>query len=190
MSSVRGRVLVVLACLALPGPALALPGRDALNAARDAAGGVLGDLNAEITVHTRAFVAEYSVNDRYLIAAAAIAMRRSNSADVCAYAGTLAADARDSEHALQTILHNYNVDARLAIGPDLRRRGMLDELAATPALTRRYLAQQVQTKKEQLILLRRYAGDGKIEAVRQFAKRQLGRINEQLSALQRLQRQS
>lgn len=167
---------------------MALPGRDALNAAKDAASGVLGDLNAEITVHTRTFVADYSANDRYVIAAAAIAMRRSNSPDVRAFAGSLAADARASEHELQTILHNYNVDAMLAMGPDLRRRDMLGELSRTPALTRRYLAQQVLAKREQMILLRRYAGGGKIAAVRQFAKRRLVQISAQLADLQRLQR--
>jgi predicted outer membrane protein len=136
MSPFRIAVLVVLAGLAPSGPASALPGRDALNAAKDAATGALGKLNAEITVHTRTFVADYSVNDRYVIEAARIAQRRSNSAQVRAFAETLAADARISESELQQVLHSYNVDAAPASGLDFRRRGMISELNTTPAFTR------------------------------------------------------
>ena len=42
-----------------------LPGGDGLNAVKDAARGALGELTAEITIHTRTFVADYSTNDRY-----------------------------------------------------------------------------------------------------------------------------
>jgi putative membrane protein len=187
MSPVRISILVLLAGLALCCPAAALPGRDALNAAKDAARGALGELNAEITVHTRTFVADYSTNDRYVIEAARIAQRRSNSAQVRAFAETLAADARASENELQQVLHSYNVDARPASGLDFRRRGMISELNTTPAVTRRYLEQQVLAEKEQHILLRRYAGSGKIAAVKQFAQRRLQRVDELLSTLQRLQ---
>jgi putative membrane protein len=189
MSPVRIAGLVFLAGLALSGSAsAALPGRDALNAAKDAATGALGKLNAEITVHTRTFVAEYSVNDRYVVEAARIAQRRSNSAQVRAFAETLAADARVSESELQRVLHNYNVDAAPVSGLDFRRRGMIRELTNTPAFTRRYLAQQVLAKTEQRILLRRYTGSGKIVAVKQFAERRLRRVDELLSTLRRLLR--
>ncbi len=181
--------MVLLAGLTLSGPAFAaLPGRDALNAAKDAATGALGKLNAEITIRTRSFVADYSVNDRYVIEAARIAGRRSASQRVRTFAETLAADARVSESELQRVLHNYNVDAAPISGLDFRRRGMINELTATPAFTRRYLAQQLQTKREQRILLRRYIGSGKIVAVKQFAERRLRRVDELLSTLQRLQR--
>jgi putative membrane protein len=189
MSPVRIAGLVLLAGLALCGPAsAALPGRDALNAAKDAASGALGKLTAEITVRTRTFVADYSVNDRYVIEAARIAQRRSNSPQVKAFAQTLAADARVSEGELQRLLHSYNVDAVLASGLDFRRRGMISELGSTPAFTRRYLEQQVLAKTEQRILLRRYSGSGKIVAVKQFADRRLRRVDELLSTLRRLQR--
>lgn len=180
--------MVLLTGLALSGPSSALPGRDALNAAKDAATGALGKLNAEITVHTRTFVADYSVNDRYVIEAARIAQRRSASPRVRAVAATLAADARLSESELQRVLHSYNVDAVPASGLDFRRRGMISELNTTPAITRRYLAQQVLAKTEQRILLRRYTGSGKILAVKQFAERRLPRVDQLLSALRRLQR--
>jgi predicted outer membrane protein len=187
MSPARIAILVLLTGLALSGPASALPGRDTLNAAKDAASGALGELNAEITVHTRTFVADYSVNDSYVIEAARIAGRRSASPQVQAFAATLAADARASESELQRVLHSYNVDARPASGLDFRRRGMISELNTTPAFTRRYLEQQVLTQKEQHILLRRYASSGKIAAVKQFAERRLSRVDELLSTLRRLQ---
>jgi predicted outer membrane protein len=188
MSPVRIAVLVLLAGVALAGSAsAALPGRDALNAAKDTATGALGKLNAEITIRTRTFVADYSVNDRYVIEAAPIAQRRSASSQVRAFAETLAADARDAESDLRQVLHNYNVDADPVSSLDFRRRGMISELNGTPAFTRRYLAQQVLAKMEQHILLRRYAGRGKIVAVRQFAERRLRRIDELLSVLRRLQ---
>jgi predicted outer membrane protein len=179
---------LVLAGLVLCGPACAaLPGRDALNAAKDAATGALGKLNAEITTRTRAFVADYSVNDRYVIEAARLAGRRSASSQVRAFAETMAADARASEGDLQRVLHSYNVNAALVSGLDYRRRGMISELTGTPAFTRRYLAQQVLAESEQRILLRRYAGSGKIVAVKQFAARRLRRVDELLSTLRRLQ---
>jgi predicted outer membrane protein len=189
MSPVRVAILGLLAGLALPGPAsAALPGRDRLNAAKDAASSALGELSAEITIRTRTFVADYSVIDRYVIEAARIARRRSSSPQVQAFAETLAADARISESDLQRLLHSYNVDATPASSLDFRRRGMISELNSTPAFTRRYLEQQVLAKKEQRILLRRYAGSGKIVAVKQFAERRLRRVDEVLSTLQRLQR--
>ncbi|HUE64153.1 MAG TPA: DUF4142 domain-containing protein [Rhizomicrobium sp.] len=188
MSPVRIAVLVLLAGVALAGSAsAALPGRDALNAAKDTATGALGKLNAEITIRTRTFVADYSVNDRYVIEAAPIAQRRSASSQVRAFAETLAADARDAESDLRQVLHSYNVDADPVSSLDFRRRGMISELNGTPAFTRRYLAQQVLAKMEQRILLRRYSGRGKIVAVRQFAERRLRRIDELLSVLRRLQ---
>jgi predicted outer membrane protein len=189
MSPVRIAVLVFWAALALSGPAsAALPGGDALNAAKDAATGALGELNAEVTIRTRTFVADYSINDRYVIEAARIARRRSAASRVRAFAETLAADARVSESELRRVLHSYNVDAALVSGLDLRRRGMISELTDTPAFTRRYLAQQVLAKREQHILLRRYIGSGKIVAVKQFAERHLRRVDELLSTLRRLQR--
>ena len=189
MSRLRIAVFGLLAGLVLSVPAsAALPGRDALNAAKDAASGALGELNAEITVQTRTFVADYSANDRYVIEAARIAQQRSNSAPVRAFAETLAADARASESELQRVLHSYNVDAAPAPSLDFRRRGMIRELTETPALTRRYLAQQVLAKKEQHILLQRYSRSGKIVAVKQFAQRRLERVDELLATLRRLQR--
>ena len=188
MSPVKIAHLVLLAGLALCGPAsAALPGRDALNAAKDAATGALAKLNDEITTRTRAFVTDYSVNDRYVIEAARIAGRRSASSQVRAFAETLAADARASESDLQQVLHSYNVNAALVSGLDSRRRGMIGELTDTPAFTRRYLAQQVEAESEQRILLRRYAGGGKIVAVKQFAERRLKRVDEILSTLRHLQ---
>jgi predicted outer membrane protein len=188
MSPVRVAVLVVLTGLAVCGPALALPGRDALNAAKDAASGALGKLNAEITVHTRTFVADYSTNDRYVIEAARIAKRRSSSPQVQAFADTLAADAQDSESQLRQLVHDYNVDAIPATSLDFRRRGMISELNSTPAFTRRYLEQQILAKQEQHILLRRYAHSGRIQAIKQFAERRLRKVDDLLSTLQRLQR--
>jgi putative membrane protein len=189
MSPVKIAGLVVLAGLALPGPAsAALPGRDRLNAAKDAASAAFGELNAAITIHTRTFVADYSVNDRYVIEAARIARRRSSSPQVQAFADTLAADARISESELQQLLRNYNVDAVPAASLDFRRRGMINELNSTPAFTRRYLEQQILAKKEQRILLRRYARSGRIVAVKQFADRRLRKVDELLATLQRLQR--
>ena len=180
--------MVLLVGLAWSGPASALPGSDALNAAKDAATGALGELNAEITIRTRTFVADYSVNDRYVIEAARIARRRSASSRVQAFAATLATDAHDSESELRRVLHNYNVDAAPVSGLDFRRHGMISELTNTPAFTRRYLAQQVLAMREQRILLRRYTGGGKIVAVKQFAERRLRRVDKLLSALRRLQR--
>jgi putative membrane protein len=188
MSPVRIAVLVLLAGLTLSGSASALPGRDALNAAKDAATGALGELNAEITIRTRTFVADYSVNDRYVIEAARIAQRRSTSSRVRAFAETLAADARVSESELQRVLHSYNVDAAPVSGLDFRRRGMISELTDTPAFTRRYLAQQILAKREQHILLWRYARRGQIAAVRQFAEGRLRQIDVLLPTLRRLQR--
>lgn len=190
MSPLRGAVLVLVAGVGLCSPASALPGRDALNAAKDAASGAFGELNAEITIRTHTFVTDYSLNDRYVIEAARIAQQRSTSPRVRAFAQTLVADARVSESELQQVLHSYNVDARLVTVLDFRRRGMIRELSDTPAFTRRYLAQQVLAKKEQRILLRRYTSSGKIVAVRQFAERRLRRVDELLAMLQRLQRET
>jgi putative membrane protein len=175
--------------LAVAGPAsAALPGRDTLNAVKDAATGTYGKFNDEITTGTRAFVAQSTVNDRYVIEAARIARQRSSSPRIQAFAEVLATDARVSGSELQRVLHSYNVDAAPATSLDFRRRGMISELNGTPAFDRRYLAQQVLAESEQRILLQRYIGSGKIVAVKQFAARRLRRIDELLSSLRRLQR--
>jgi len=185
----KGSIFCLLAGLALAGPAAAaLPGRDTLNAVKDAATGTFGKLNAEITTGTRSFVAESTTNNRYVIEAARVARQRGASPRVLALADVLSGDARTSRSELQGILHNYNVDARPAATLDFRRRGMINELNDTPAFERRYLAQQILAKSEERILLRRYAGSGKIVAVKQFAERRLRRVDELLSRLRRLQR--
>ena len=189
MSRLRIAVFGLLAGLVLSVPAsAALPGRETLRAAKEAASGALGRLNAEITVHTRNFVAEYSINDLYVIEAARIAQLRSSSPRVRAAAASLAADARISESELQRLLRSYNVDAVPATALDFRRRGMIGDLNATAGFDRRYIAQQVQAKTEQRILLRRYAGNGKIVAVKQFADRRLQRVEDLLLTVRHLQR--
>jgi len=189
--SPRAAVFFLLAGLAFAGPATALPDRDAINALRDAAAGTFGKFTAEITTGTRAFVAATAIKDRYVTEAAEVAKRRSLSPRVRSFASSLAADAWASGAELKRVLHIYNVDAVPESRLDFRRRGMLGELRDTPArdFDRRYLAQQILANSELRILLQRYIGGGKIIAIRQYAARRLRKVDEQLSALQRLRRE-
>jgi len=122
--------------------------------------------------------------------AAEVAKRRSLSPGVRSFASSLAADAWASGAELKRVLHIYNVDAVPESRLDFRRRSMLGELRDTPArdFDRRYLAQQILANSELRILLQRYIGGGKIVAIRQYAARRLRKVDEQLSALQRLRR--
>jgi predicted outer membrane protein len=189
--SPRAAIFCLLAGLAFAGPATALPDRDAINALRDAASGTFGKFTAEITTHTRAFVAATTIKDLYVTEAAEVAKRRSISPRVRSFANSLAADAEASGAELKRVLHSYNVDAAPVPKLDFRRRSMISELMNTPMrdFDRRYLAQQILADSEQRILLRRYVGGGKIIAIRQYAARRLGKIDEQLSGLQRLRRE-
>jgi predicted outer membrane protein len=189
--SPRAAIFSLLAGLAFASPATALPDRDALNALRDAASGTFGKFTAEITTGTRAFVAASAIKDRYVIEAAEVARRRSLSPSVRSFASSLAADAEASGAELKRVLHTYNVDAAPVPRLDFRRRSMLSELMNTPMrdFDRRYLAQQILANSEQRILLRRYIGGGKIVAIRQYAARRLRKVDDQLSALQRLRRE-
>ncbi|MBW8708551.1 MAG: DUF4142 domain-containing protein [Alphaproteobacteria bacterium] len=144
---------------------------EALSAVKDSTAGVVGRLVAETVRTTPGFVNAAGINDLYEVAAGRIALQRSHSPAVRTFARRMIEAHTASTAKLKQTIRNYNVNAVLPDRVDARRRGMLDDLrgARPEHFDHRYIAQQVAAHKEADILMRRYARNGKIYGMRDFA---------------------
>ncbi len=142
-----------------------------LSAVKDTTAGMVGRLVAEMVRTTPGFVNAAAMNDMYEVSAGRIALERSRSPAVRAFARKMIDAHTVSTARLKRTIRNYNINATLPERVDARRRGMLDDLrGARPRnFDHRYIAQQIAAHKEADILMRRYARSGKINAMRDFA---------------------
>jgi putative membrane protein len=155
---------------ARPGPGLGSR-YETLSAVKDSTAGVVGRLVAETVRTTPGFVTAAAINDMYEVSAGQIALQRSGSPAVRAFARRMIEDHSASTARLKSTIRDYNVNAALPGRIDARRRGMLDDLrgARPQYFDHRYMVQQVAAHKEADTLMRRYAGIGKINGMRDFA---------------------
>lgn len=144
---------------------------ETLSAVKDSTAGVVGQLSAELVRTTPGFVTAAGINDLYVVAAGKIALQRSRSPAVRAFARRMVEAHTDAIAKLKRTIRYNNVNAALPGTVDARRRGMLDDLrgARSENFDHRYIAQQIAAHKETDILMRRYAKVGKINAMRDFA---------------------
>lgn len=141
------------------------------SAVKDSTAGVVGQLSAELVRSTPAFVNAAAINDMYAAAAGKLAIQRSHSPSVRAFARRMVEAHSAALARLKKTIRYNNVNATLPATVDARRRGMLDDLrgARPENFDHRYMTQQVASHKEIDILMRRYAKVGKINAMKDFA---------------------
>jgi len=153
-----------------PGHTSPAPGTNSetVSAVKDSTAGVVGKVSAEMTRSTDGFVTAAATSDMYEVTAGKVALQRSESADVKAFAQQMIAAHSGTTKALKSLIPATLVPP---MSVDSRRQGMLDDLrgAKTDDFDHRYLTQQVAAHKEADILMRGYAKDGDNAAIKHFA---------------------
>lgn len=148
----------------------------AMDKMQDAVGAVVGKMSAAMGGGASTeFVKNAALSDRYEIAAADIAMRRSKSEQVRSFAAKMVEDHMTSTHQLQSALQMSETDDALLElldeELDSRRAGLLDHLERAPDddFDKTYLDQQVAAHEEGVTLFRNYAGSGDNPQLRSLA---------------------
>jgi putative membrane protein len=144
---------------------------DTMSAVKDATGHAVGTVSAEMTHSLQGFVTAAAISDMYEVEAGKIAADRSKNAQVRAFAEKMVKAHTATTEKLKSLL----VDAGGNVTPpthlDDRHQGMVDELrgAQDKDFDARYISQQIDAHNEALILMRGYAKDGDVAAIRKFA---------------------
>ncbi len=141
---------------------------ETMSAVKDTTAGMVGTVSAEMTHTTNGFVNAAAISDMYEVTAAKVAIDRSESADVKAFAKQMVAAHTGTTKKLKGLLPSTIVPP---LNVDSRRQGMLDDLrgAKGPDFDHRYISQQVAAHKEADILMRGYAKDGDNAGIKAFA---------------------
>jgi putative membrane protein len=153
-----------------PGHKSPAPGTnsEAMSAVEDTTAGAVGTISAEMTHTTKGFATAAAVSDMYEVAAAKVALRRSQQSDVKEFARKMVEAHTDTTSKLKGLLPaGVTPPAHV----DDRRQGMLDNLRGAKAtdFDHRYAVQQVAAHREADILMRGYAKDGDNPAIKSFA---------------------
>lgn len=163
--------------------------------AQDMVGGMVGMASASTagSHDARAFVMNGCVSDRYEIEAAAVALRRSRSDSVRAFAQMMAEHHTTAMHQMASALRSHEVrDPLPDIAPtaelDARRQGMIQHLLDAPDddFDRMYLDQQKLAHQEAIALHRGYAEHGDNPQLRSVALGGLPMVERHAAALKRI----
>jgi len=154
----------------------------------DAAAGAVGALNAEFTETTQGFAEAVSLHTMYEIAAAEIALGRSGSDEVRAFAEDALNANKGASDTLTEVVRASNIPVEMPAELDARHQGMIDNLtgASDADFDGRFIEQQVNTHREALTLFEDYAEDGRSPPVRDFAVETVAGIAGRLAAAEAL----
>jgi len=156
-----------------PGHQSPAPGtsNETLSAVKDTTYGLVGQVSAEMTTTTRGFINMAAVSDMYEVTAGRIALQRSSSLQVKAFAQKMI----DAHTATTAKLKSLIASQDIAVTPpehvDGRHQGLLDSLrgAKTEDFDHRYVSQQIAAHKAADLLFQGYAKDGDLGALKKFA---------------------
>jgi putative membrane protein len=145
---------------------------DTVSAVQDAVAGGVGTLSAEFTTTTKGFAQAAAMSDMYEVEASKIALNRSKSTDIKAFARDMVDGHMGTTTELKAVLAKAAPDVETPANLDSRREGMIDNLkgASDADFDGRYIAQQINAHNEAMILMRGYAKDGDNPDVKAFAK--------------------
>jgi putative membrane protein len=131
----------------------------------------VGTISAEMTSTTKGFVTAAATSDMYEVTAGKIALQRSQSSDVKAFAQKMVDAHTGTTEKLKGIIAANAIKVTPPAHVDNRRQGMLDDLRGASAadFDHRYITQQVAAHKEADILMRGYAKDGDSAPIKAFA---------------------
>jgi putative membrane protein len=161
---------------------------EAMSATEDTVAGAVGTVSAEMTSTTKGFVTAAAISDMYEVTAGKVALARSQSAEVKAFAQQMVDAHTKTTETLKGILTTNKINVVPPAHVDSRRQGMLDNLRGASAsdFDHRYVVQQVAAHKEADILMRGYAKDGDNAKIRAFASDTDGHVKMHLAMAQDL----
>ena len=151
----------------------AAPGtkNETVSAVQDAVAGAVGTISAELTTSLKGFVDEAALTDMYEVQAGQLATMRAKSADVKNFGQKMVDDHTRATNELKGILIESASNSMPPMQLDSRRESLLNDLkgAEDEDFEGRYIAQQINTLDEALILMRGYAKDGENPDIKDFA---------------------
>lgn len=157
-----------------PGHQSPAPGttNDTMSALKDAGRHAVGVVSAEMTSTLKGFAAAAAISDMYEVAAAKIAVERSQNSDVKGFAQKMQTAHTETTNQLKALLVSHK-DVVPPTTVDDRHQGMLDELRGAKGadFDARYMSQQVDAHREALILMQGYAKSGDDKMVKSFANK-------------------
>ena len=144
---------------------------ETVSAVKDAVAGAVGTIAAEVTNSTKGFVDEATLTDMYEVQAGQLATMRAHAAAIKDFGQHMVDDHTKSTSELKTILMKSVPNFMPPMQLDARREGLLNDLkgAKDEDFEGRYIAQQISTHNEALILARGYAKDGDNPDIKAFA---------------------
>jgi len=151
---------------------VAKPGDSApVNTVQDAAAGPVGMASAAMPKNAQEFVTAAAMGDMYEVEAGKIAQQRGQSAAIKDFGAKMVTAHTETTKKLKAALASTHPDIVPPAQLDDRRQGMIDELrgAKDADFDGRYIAQQIDAHKEALILMKGYAKDGDLGALKSFA---------------------
>ena len=144
-----------------------------VNAAQDVTATGVGVVSATAGgFTTKAFVANAAMGDIYEIEAARIALARTKSPGVKAFAQMMIADHGKIDAQLKKIVAENSIDAPIPTDLDARRTGMINNLKASgdSDFDLAYLHQQLATHVETLDLMKGFQNHGDNDALKKAAE--------------------
>ncbi|WP_420142352.1 DUF4142 domain-containing protein [Sphingomonas sp.] len=158
--------------------------------AEDTAAQGVGAAGAPMVNSTPDFVTAAAISDMYEIEASKIALDKSKSADVKAFAQMMIKDHTATTAKLKATLASANVQATPPTALDDRRQGLIDNLKSASAadFDKVYLDQQTAAHQEALTVMKSYADDGDTPALKTLAAETAPKIQMHYDAVRKLDR--
>jgi putative membrane protein len=163
--------LALAACSQSEGPETGVGNSAAATAVEDTASQATGAVTAPMANGVEAFVTNAAIGDMYEIESSKLALEKSKNADIKAFANMMIKDHTTTTSKLKATLASANVKVTPPTDLDDRRRGMIENLraAAPDAFDKAYLDQQTAAHSETLTLMKSYADDGDVPALKKLA---------------------
>lgn len=150
-------------------------------------GGVLTGAKGE---HAALFVRQAVMGDMFEITAAEIALQRTRSADVRAFAQMMKTDHEQSEDKISNAVSDNNLSTPLPTRLDLKHQQLVDQLkTATDAdFDHRYIATQIDAHQEALRLYQHYGPTAEEPSLKAIAQEGTAVIQRHLAAAEALKK--
>ncbi len=144
---------------------------ETVSAVQDAVSGAVGHVEAATTTTAQGFAEAAAMSDMYEVAAAKIALQRSQNADVKAFAQQMIDAHNKTTRELKRLVSSGKVQATLPTALDDRHKGMIDNLtgASDADFDGRFIDQQETAHSEASTLFKTYADNGDNADLKQFA---------------------
>jgi putative membrane protein len=155
---------------------------ETVSAVQDAVSGAVGSVAAATTTSTQGFVEAAAISDMYEVAAAKIALQRSQRDDVKAFAQKMLDAHTKTSRELKSLLASGNINVQVPTALDDRHKGMIDNLtgADDKDFDARYIDQQEMAHNQAETLFKTYADHGDNTDLKQFASNTVTAIDSHL----------